>query len=224
MKQQICVIVAHPDDAELGMAGTIRRFIQCGHNVYILQTTTGEYKDLDGRIIRSRNEIYNALNKSKFWLHFNDYTILDEPTMSLECNGRTVSAVQEFIILHQITDIYTHMPIDTYHQDHINTHNIVMAAARRYVNNIYAFETIFNYTHGVLQTNCYIPLTKEQINMKLESLRCHESEYQKFGREKWLQQIQALAVYRGAQIGVKYAEAFASIKNIIPIENLDGVE
>ena len=39
---QILVVGPHPDDQELGMGGTIAKFVEQGHEVLLLDMTSGE--------------------------------------------------------------------------------------------------------------------------------------------------------------------------------------
>ncbi|MBO8130986.1 MAG: PIG-L family deacetylase [Candidatus Marinimicrobia bacterium] len=42
MKSRIMIISPHPDDAELGMGGSIIKFIDQGHEVIVVDMTSGE--------------------------------------------------------------------------------------------------------------------------------------------------------------------------------------
>ena len=110
--------------------------------------------------------------------------------------------------------IFTHTNPDTYHQDHRNTHFISMAAARRFVHNIFLFELYFNYAGGLMIPNSYIDISN-YIDKKCEALRYHKPEYEKFGHEKWIEDVKSLARYRGMQANVNYAEAFHVMKYLL---------
>ena len=89
-----------------------------------------------------------------------------------------------------------------------------MASARRYVNNIFLFEIIFNYASGLMIPNYYIEITKF-INKKAEALRVHTTEYIKFNGEKWIDSVISLAKYRGIQVYSEYAEAFHLMRYLL---------
>ena len=132
----------------------------------------------------------------------------------MEVDKEIISELQKFIIDKNIKTIFTHPNPDTYHQDHRAAHNISMASARRYVNNIFLFEIIFNFASGLMIPNYYINVSKF-IEKKIEALRFHETEYSKFDGEKWIDSIMSLAKYRGIQVDSDYAEAFYVMKYFI---------
>jgi LmbE family N-acetylglucosaminyl deacetylase len=217
--KNILIVVAHPDDAELGMGASIKKMTESGLNVYYLQMTYGFYYDLDQNPIRSMTEIRetNKLSLEKELGIKNENIIVEwnNETTNLQFNRDNISAIQRRIQYMKIDTIFTHPPKDTYHQDHIATHNNVMAAARRYVNNIFFFENIFSYADGLIQPTLYIPIQEKHLISKEFSLMHHKSEFEKFGGDKWLKQIRAMSIYRGAQIGTDYAEAFVCQKQIL---------
>ena len=57
-------IGAHPDDIELGCAGTICYFIENKYDVYCYHLTNGEYTDVNGNQVRNFEEIYETTKKS----------------------------------------------------------------------------------------------------------------------------------------------------------------
>ena len=63
-----------------------------------------------------------------------------------------------------------------------------MASARRYVNNIFLFEIIFNFASGLMLPNYYIDISK-YVERKTKALRFHKTEYDKYGEEKWINSI-----------------------------------
>ncbi len=214
----ILFIGAHPDDIELGCGGTIcyllekkpKREIICYH------TTNGVYSDIHGQKIRDFEEIFETANKSLSYLGVKENNIFftDVPATELKVNREIISELQKVIIDKNVKYIFTHNNPDTYHQDHRNTHFLSMAAARRYVHNILLFELYFNYAGGLMIPNSYIDISK-YMDKKCEALRYHKSEYEKFGSEKWIDDIKSLARYRGMQTNVTYAEAYHVMKYLL---------
>jgi len=138
----------------------------------------------------------------------------DIPATKLEVNKETISKLQKFIIEKNVKTIFTHPDPDTYHQDHRAAHNIAMASARRYVKNIFLFESIFNFAGGLMTPNYYIDISKF-IKKKNEALRRHQTEYSKYDGEKWIESIISLAKFRGIQVGAIYAEAFYVMRYLL---------
>lgn len=212
----ILFIGAHPDDIELGCGGTICYYLEKGYEVYCYHLTNGVYSNINGEIIRNYEEIKETSLKSLSALGVKEENIYftDVEATELQVNKKMISQVQKCIIDKDIEMIFTHSHPDTYHQDHQATHNITMASARRYVNNIFLFEIIFNYAAGLLVPNYYINIS-EFIEKKRKALRFHKTEYKKYNGEEWIESIESLAKYRGIQVGVKYAEAFYLMKYLL---------
>ena len=68
--------------------------------------------------------------------------------------------MQRFIIDKNVNMIFTHSHPDTYHQDHRTAHNIAIASASRYINNIFIFEIIFNFAAELMIPNYCIDMSK----------------------------------------------------------------
>ena len=209
-------IGAHPDDIELGCAGTICYFIEKKHDVYCYHLTNGEYSNINGKQVRSINEISETTKKSLGVLGVKEDNIhfTNIPATRLQANKETISNLQKFIIEHNINTIFTHPNPDTYHQDHRAAHNISMASARRFVKNLFLFEIMFNFASGLMIPNYYIDISK-YIEKKKEALRMHEPEYNKYGKEKWIESNVSLAKYRGMQVETAYAEAFYVMRYLL---------
>jgi len=215
-KNSILFIGAHPDDIELSCAGTICYFIEKKCDVYCYHLTSGVYSDLEGKTIRDFEEILNTTNKSLGILGVKEKNILftDVKATQLKVNKERISELQKFIIDKDINTIFTHPDPDTYHQDHRAVHNITMASSRRYVHNILFFESVFNFASGLMIPNYYVDISK-YIHKKNDSIRFHETEYNKFGGEKVIDSIISLAKYRGFQVGTDYAEAFHVMRYLL---------
>ncbi len=209
----ILFIGAHPDDIELSCGGTVCYYINKGYDVYCYHLTNGVYSDIEGNLVRSFDEIYETTRKSLGILGINEknMTFNDIPATELRVNKENISKLQKFIIEKKIEKIFTHPNPDTYHQDHRAAHNITMASARRYINNIFLFEIIFNFAGGLMIPNYYVDISRF-IDIKCNALRLHKTEYAKFREEKWIDSVKSLAKYRGIQVDTDYAEAFYVMK------------
>jgi hypothetical protein len=65
----------------------------------------------------------------------------------------------------------------------------------------------------VFGTTAFISLSEENINAKIEALKCYESQKSRhYATEEF---IRALAVARGVQVGEKYAEAFEVLRLLV---------
>ena len=156
--------------------------------------------------IKDRVSVLNALAKST------------DRTKTLDSRINDLQSKQKDIIKEkEINWIYTHWAGDT-HQDHINTLNATMAAARL-VKNVLCYEQVplprMTTTHPV--ANYYVDIT-DTIDFKLKGCNQHKSQIDKFKEHGFdmLDNVKTLAKFRGNQCGLKYAEAF----NILKIVNV----
>jgi LmbE family N-acetylglucosaminyl deacetylase len=93
------------------------------------------------------------------------------------------------------------------HQDH---HTITMEGLRAFKlsASILAYEMPWN--NLVFNTTCFSPLTRQQINKKVEALKCYESQLGRFYASEEF--IYALATTRGTQVNTRYAESFEVLR------------
>ena len=165
----ILFIGAHPDDIELSCGGSICHYIDNKYDVYCYHLTNGVYSDIKNKIVREFDEIFETSIKSLGTLGVKEDNVFftDVPATELKVNKVRISELQKFIIEKKVKTIYTHSIPGTYHQDHQAVHNISMASARRYVNNIFLFEIILDFASGLMIPNYYIDITK-YITKKIE--------------------------------------------------------
>lgn len=214
----ILFIGAHPDDIELGCGGAICYFVEKKPKteIFCYHTTNGVYSDINNEKVRDFEEIYETTLKSISSLGVKQKNIFfsNIPATQLKIDKEIISELQKLIISNNIKIIFTHSNPDTYHQDHINTHFISLAAARRYVNNIIIYELYSQNAGGMMNPNSYIDISK-YIEKKCNAIRYHKTEYDKFGGEKWIEDVKSLARYRGMQVNVDYAEGFQVMKYLL---------
>ncbi len=215
MSKNILAIGAHSDDVEFGCYGTLIKHKHRGDNITIVIMSKGDVKhSVSKKILRSESEsISESIQSAKlfgFKLIQFDYTDTKIPF-----TVDTISDLERIIVNSNIDTIYTHWGGDT-HQDHINTLNSSIAAARM-INNVLCYEQIpiprvsINYPVA----NYYVDIS-DVMNKKIEACLCHKSQVDKY-LDSGLDMIEGLSIlakYRGNQIGVKYAEAFDLLKMV----------
>ncbi len=107
--------------------------------------------------------------------------------------------------------IFTHHPFDT-HQAHEGVARASIAAARR-KNTVFFYEPITpsGRSYVPFKPSLYVDI-EATLDLKISSLKCHKSEYNKFGAEDWIEGVRARCGYRGYEIGKKFAEAFEILR------------
>jgi len=204
----ILAIGAHPDDIEIGCAGTLIKYAQGGHNVFFLLMTKGE---MGGEAEIRRKEQMKAADiigaKDIFWGGFKDTELLDE-------GNKIIHIVEDFIKKIQPNFIFVNFFDDT-HQDHRSVNRSVLSAAR-YVKNVMFYEvpTTNNFT-----PNVFVDIGSV-LDRKLESLKAHASQMMKTNIQDLsiIDIARSSALFRGVQGRVPLAEGFVSERLFINID------
>ncbi len=205
---KILAISAHPDDMELESGGTIAKYARKGYDVYHLILTSG-YKDSFSVSTKQRkNEAEDVANI----LGIKEVIFFDYQDTELTVNGKIISQVDALIDEIKPDICISHHPFDS-HQDHKAASEIMFAVCRQgrvknllsgsplpYRPNVFAFRPQF-----------YVDIT-ETIDIKLNAIRAYKSQYEKFGGEKLIEHISAMAENYGWAMGYKYAECYEVVR------------
>lgn len=204
----ILAIGAHPDDIEAGCAGSLAKFAQQGHNVFLLVMTEGGKGG--PRAVRRREQLQAAKvikARKVIWGGYQDTLLsphLNEMVQDIEA------------VLKEITPdlIFVHHEDDT-HQDHRALAKATVSATR-YVRNVLFYEgpTTQNFFPSV-----YVDI-RETMETKLASLLAHRSQVQKTNIEGLAitDIVRSTAVFRGIQGRVQLAEAFVALRLFLNAE------
>ena len=220
--RNIVVISAHPDDEILGVGGTLLKHKKNGDKIYWLITTNifenqGFSKE---RIISRQKEIKKiseALSVEKVFM-------LNYPTMSLSTSTliEMVPKISKIFIEIEPEIVYCLNRSDA-HSDHRITFDAVMACTKSFrypfIKQVLMYECISETEFAPqLPEKVFIPNYFVDISSFLEEkmnlMKIYESELGNHPFPRSLKNIEALATFRGASVGVEYAEAFQLIKYI----------
>ena len=203
--KRILAVGAHPDDIELGCSGSLLRFMQEGAEVDIVVCRDDNVPKPS--VWRDRDKMITEYKKSEelFGIKFN---ILKNPITTegrpvFEWNSTFVKMMDDIINKADYDLVITHSPGD-YHQDHVNTFNVVNSALRRWQGEFWLMEGgPYSNKNQQFKPNIFVDISKH-INKKIELVSCYDSYFS----DTLLHNIKGLAAYRGQMLGVKYAEAF----------------
>jgi LmbE family N-acetylglucosaminyl deacetylase len=208
MIKKILAVGAHPDDMELESGGTLAKFALKGSEVYHLILTSG-YKDSVSISVKQRKDEAECVASI---LGIKEVIFFDYQDTELTTNGKVISQVDEIIDEIKPDVCISHHPFDS-HQDHKATAEIMFAVSRQgrvknllsgsplpYRPNIFAF-----------RPQLFVDIT-ETLEIKLNALRAYKSQYEKFGGERLIEQVNAMAQNYGWAMGHKYAECFEVIR------------
>ena len=199
---QVIVFGAHPDDIEIGMGGTIAKYISLGHKVLAAVVTVPYGKD--SRIDEAKRgaEILGC-----------DIEVLDLDT-SVLCQPRLL--VKEFDNLINLLSpdvVFGHWNHDS-HQDHVCIANAILAATRKNNCSVYMYEQTI--PGGIVpygfKAQAYVDIT-DFIELKVEATKMHKTPIGD-GMSDLIEGLKGRSSYRGRQINVKYAESFELVKEI----------
>lgn len=204
----ILAVGAHPDDIEIGCGGTLIKYAQKGHNVFLLVCTRGEKGGMAETRYEEQMKAAEIIGvKDVFWGDFLDTELLDK-------GNEIIRMVERYIGSTNPDSIFVNFSEDT-HQDHRTVNRSVLSATR-YVKNVLFYEVP---TASNFEPNVYVDIGSV-LERKLEALEAHTSQVMKTNIPglSILDIARASAHFRGVQGRVPFAEAFASERLFLQID------
>lgn len=212
---RIVVIAPHNDDEIIGAGGTMAKLAKQGHEVVVCEVTAG---DLDDELTqRQKKEAIASHVLLNAKTHF-----MDLPVVGLkEMKTTELNAAFQTHLLELAPDIVFLPHKGDMHIDHRMSTEAAMVALRPVtfpnLKAIYAYETL-SETDWNLPTaeNAFIPSLfvdiSDEIDIKLEAMKCHASQLREYPHPRSLDAMRALAMHRGSTVCKSYAEAFMIIR------------
>lgn len=208
---RILAIGAHLDDIEIACGGTLAKAVSSGHEVKVLIMSKSGYTNISGEIQRSDDLAVEEGLSALHVLGITDIEILEFPTKDIPFRSDVVNAIDQCMSRFNPDVVFTHHPFDT-HQAHEGVSKATIASARR-KNTVFFYEPITpsGRSYVAFKPTLYVDI-ESTIEKKIVSLKCHASEYNKFGAEDWIEGVRCRCGFRGYEIGKKYAEAFEILR------------
>jgi LmbE family N-acetylglucosaminyl deacetylase len=203
-KKTILAIGAHPDDIEIGCAGTLLSYAKQGSEIYFIIASLGERCNV-GEVVDNSALIERRKEESRqasLSIGVKNISYLFLPDTFIEHNGKTVTCIEKIINAVKPSIIFTHTLQDK-HQDHKNLGYATISACRRIKTNILHYET--PSTAQSFQPVVYSDISLTILE-KIETLKYFSSQNEKLYLDN--EAIIGLAKYRGYTSGSKFAEAF----------------
>lgn len=213
----VLVVAAHPDDEVLGCGATIRWHVLMGDRVSVVFMADGESsrpgsskKEIEQRRIMA-NDVAELLGtEPPIFLDYPDNKMDTFPLL------KVVNDLEAVINNIQPDTIYTHHTGDL-NIDHQITNRAVFTAARPVPANPVKIIKIFEIPTStewsfpsiveVFLPTCFVDVS-ETLATKLQGLEIYRSEMRPFPHARSIENVKALAVFRGASVGLESAEAF----------------
>lgn len=216
----VLFIGAHADDIEMSAGGTMLKYRERGDKIFMIVTTTG---NIGSGVITSMEEIAEiraseSRNSAEmagaqiYQLPFDDERLIN--------NVQTRDAMLNAIRWANPDVIYTHAPEDNSPDHHVVSElvcNVVLSLPVKLLKTEYppCTKNISLYfwepTAGIgFLPEVYVDITN-QYEKKQQLIECHVSQYEWMGNymNQSLTEIsRVMALFRGMQINVHYAEAF----------------
>lgn len=194
----ILAIGAHPDDVEIGCAGTLARRRTEGAHLYILTMSHGEE---GGNPLRRKAEAQAAANAQGAHLFIADFK-----DREITISKASVNFIEHIIEEIKPTHVYTHSLHDS-HQDHRNVAQASIIAARK-IENVFSYQSPSATVD--FKPNVFIDI-HEFMDKKIQFLNMFTDQAPV---RPYMQpeMIRAVACYWGRFCNYRYCEPFEIIK------------
>jgi N-acetylglucosamine malate deacetylase 1 len=213
--KKIIIISAHPDDETLGAGGTLLKHKENGDQLFwIIATNVFEENGFSKERVESISNLYNFKKVYK----------LDFPTMSLSSESlqSIIPMISRIFMEVEPEVIYTINRSDA-HSDHRYLFDGVIACTKSFrypfIKKVLMYECISETEFApalpekVFIPNYFVDITN-YMEEKIQIMSVFDSELAPHPFPRSIENIKALAHFRGASVGVKYAEAFQLLKYI----------
>jgi LmbE family N-acetylglucosaminyl deacetylase len=218
----VLVVAPHPDDEVLGCGGVIARHVDRGDVVYAVIVSKGDVDFFAPEFVeQARAEAAAAARllgtRKLFFLDFPAPLLDQVPT------AKMAAAIRE--VIQQVRADIVYLPHQgDIHEDHKAVYRATLVASRPnsffYPQRLLSYEVPSETEWGApLSTSIFAPTlfvnTTEYLNKKLAAMSCYKSQLPPDPEARSLFSINALAQVRGATIGVRAAEAFMIVREVI---------
>lgn len=218
----ILAICAHPDDIEVNCAGTLLKYRQQGHNIFIALTTSGNTgsnsipSKAETAATREKEMLKSAayLDAQVRFLRFDDEGLQDCPATRRAVLTAIRWADPDIIFTNACSDGSTDHAITA----ELVTRVILSVGGRHHNADLPPIDKkpqVFFFTSGGNIENCpraYVDIS-DVIDIKKKMLYCHESQYlwmQEFVEGDFCDSMLGISRMLGIQAGCKYAEGFVA--------------
>ncbi len=208
MYNKILILAPHTDDGELGMGGSIAKFVSEGKDVYVAAFSIAEDSMPDG--FKKDTLVYEFKEAMEVLGVKPENQFIFKNRVRYFPTNRQKILEQILSLRDQIKPnlVFVPSPNDI-HQDH----QVIASEGLRVFKKISILGYELPWNNIVFETRSFIKLDEEHIKKKIEALKCYKSQ----GHRSYLDEsfIRGLAKTRGTQFEYSYAEAFEVLRIII---------
>ena len=217
----LLIFGAHPDDAEIGMGGTICKHTEAGQRVGICDLTNAEMSS-NGTVEIRQKEAQAA----SIVLGLAERTNLGLPDRGLWINEHSVKVITQEIRKHKPRIVFAPYWEDR-HPDHIACSKLVQEAVfnaklRRYEPNTEAHtveELYFYFINDIYESDLLVDITSVH-ELKMQALEAYRTQFESVGsnndfvntplNQGYLERVEAKDRMLGQKRMVAFAEGFVS--------------
>jgi len=222
MMKRILIVAPHPDDETLGCGGTILKHKMDGDYVcWLIITNISTEDGYDSKSVETRQEEIQHVRER---YGFEESFKLDFPTAKLDMLPRSEMIRKISAIIDQLKPEVVYVPNSSdVHSDHKITFDVMISALKSFrcpfVKRVLMYEVISETEFSpAIAGNLFVPNSFSDISSFLEQkisiMKLYRGEIFEPPFPRSADNIKALAIFRGATAGVKYAEAFVVLKEI----------
>jgi len=199
-KKNVVVFGSHPDDFEVGCAGTILKYLN--HINLRIFVMSDRYEDGKLRDLNDQAKSFKILGLEKI-----PVKVFDIPTRIFHDYKSKIRNILYNIATKTEIDVVFTPPINDIHQDHIVLADEVLRLFRE--KSIFGYEVIrsgYNY-----KPHLHVSLSEEIVEKKIKAAQCYKYQWSttKSGGYYFAKDVmKGLMRARGAQFGLEFAEAF----------------
>ena len=206
-KKRILVLAPHTDDGELGLGGSIARFVDEGKEIYYAAFSLCR-RSLEPGLAPDTLEIEVKAATKILGIPPENLRLFDYDVRNF--NSFRQNILEDMVVLKkELKPELVFLPCSSdLHQDHQVIHNEGLRAFKDA--SILGYELPWNNLN--FQTSCFIKLQEKFVMKKLEALQAYKSQSHRAYLNEGF--IRGLATARGVQIGCEFAEAFEVMKVI----------
>jgi len=232
---RVLVIAAHPDDPECGFGATVAKFARDGAEVFYCIVTDGSQGGEDPHVPDEELTAtrYHEQRCAAAKLGVKDITFLGFPDGYVEPNVELRKAITADIRRRRPDLVLTHAPVRVlvtqgiggFHPDHLAVGEATLRAVYPDARNPRAYRELLTeglephkvrevWLPGYTEADHFVEVTPDLLELKIEAIMCHASQFQKPGIEegapgKWIRdRMKAI----GEKAGFEYAEGFRRLE------------